>query len=160
MGDLTLSAASGSERGEVQVNSGVANFTKEVESKAGIVNKRLISMSCKRAGIVDGEGADEAREGPVEGTVLEDVSDGHRVGRELVDKEGFDLALNKVGNNHVERKPLRRGQWCVATGVDVGADSQNSEVDEDRAEVFENEDASPRDLGACTGASNISLYNT
>lgn len=149
VGNLAFGATSGAERGEVEMDHGVADFTKEVESDTSVVNKWFISTGCKRAGVIDGESAEQARESPVESAVLEDVPDRHGVGGELVDKHSLNLALNKVRNDHVERKPLCSRQWRVTTRINVGAGGQNSQMEEDRAEIFEDEDASPGDLGTC-----------
>lgn len=147
MGDLALSAARRSQAREIQVHQRVANLAKQVEHSAGGVNKRLVRGGSQRPGaVVDGPGAQGAGKGPVEEAVLEDVARGHGVCGELVDEERLNLALDKVRHDHAEAEPLRGGHGRVLEEVRPGGDGEA--VEEDGAEIFDDEDGSPGDLEA------------
>lgn len=145
--DLALSAARRPQAGEIQVHQGVANLAKQVEHSAGGVNKRLVRGGSQRPGaVVDGPGAQGAGKGPVEEAVFEDVARGHGVCGELVDEERLNLALGKVRHDHAEAEPLRGGHGWVLEEVRPGGDGEA--VEEDGAEIFDDEDGSPGNLEA------------
>lgn len=63
-------------------------------------------------------------------------------------EECLEFTLCEVDDAHEEREPLKRG--CGRGGaVHVWAEEEDERVDEQRAEVFDNEDCAPRDLGTC-----------
>lgn len=146
--DLALGAARRAERRQVVVDERVARLAKEEEGRAGGVHGRLAGAGGERARPVDGDGAEEARQRPVEEAVLEDVGDGHGVGRELVDKGRLKLALEEVAHEEGKAEPLGVGHGLVAAGEDVGPGRDDGGVDEDRAKVLDEEDGAPRNLGA------------
>lgn len=148
-GDLALGAAGGAEGGQIVVDEGVANLAKEVEGGSGGVDGGLVGLGGEGARPVDGDGAEEAGKGPVEEAVLDNVGDGHGVGRELVDKGRLELALEEMRHDEGKREPLRVGHGLVATGEDVGSGGDDGGVDQDGAKVLDEEDGSPGNLGAC-----------
>lgn len=68
-----------------------------------------------------------------------------------MDEEGLELALEEVQDNHPEGEGLQGRRALVEDreGVDVRAEVVNERVDEERAEVFDDEDGSPGDLRTC-----------
>lgn len=129
------------------MHKGVANLAKQVEHSAGGVNKRLVRGGSQRPGaVVDRPGAQSTRKGPVEEAVLEDVARGHGVCGELVDEERLDLTLGKVRHDHAEAEPLRGGHGRVLEEIWPGGNGEA--VDEDGAEILDDEDGSPSDLEA------------
>jgi hypothetical protein len=68
-----------------------------------------------------------------------------------VDEEGLVLAFEEMQLEHGEAEPLRRGEVAVrgCAGVEVGSGGDDGGVDEDGAEVLDDEDSLPADLGAC-----------
>jgi hypothetical protein len=68
-----------------------------------------------------------------------------------VDEEGLELALEEVQDDHPEGEGLQ-GRGAIVEGregVDVGAEVVDERVDEERAEVFDDEDGTPGDLRTC-----------
>lgn len=129
------------------MHQGVADLTKQVERGADSIDDRVVGAGGQRPGtVVDGPGAEGAGDGPVEEAVLEDVAGRHGVCGELVDKERLELALGKVGDDHAEAEPLRWRHGRVLEQVRPGGDG--GAVDEDGAQVFDDEDGSPCDLDA------------
>ena len=68
-----------------------------------------------------------------------------------MDEESFELALEEVEDNHPEGEGLQGRRALVEgrEGVDVRAEVVNERVDEERAEVFDDEDGTPGDLRTC-----------
>lgn len=68
-----------------------------------------------------------------------------------MDKEGFQLTLEEVQDDHGEGEGLQGGGPGIEgrEGVDVGTQVVDQRVDEERAEVFDDEDGAPGDLGTC-----------
>jgi hypothetical protein len=68
-----------------------------------------------------------------------------------VDEEGFELALEEVQDDHPEGEGLQGRGALVGgrEGVDVRAEVVDERVDEERAEVFDDEDGTPGDLRTC-----------
>lgn len=94
------------------------------------------------------QSAQQARDGPVESTVLENVESGHCVGGELVHKQSLNLTLDKVRNDHAKRPYLRLRAlpgWGV---VEERTGGEDGAVDEDGAEIFDEKDGPPGDLHA------------
>jgi len=60
-------------------------------------------------GVVSDVAESKTARDPVVGTVLVEVEDGHGGVAELVDQEGLQLPLHKVGHNHVEHQ-ARQGE--------------------------------------------------
>lgn len=147
-GDLALGAASGAERRQISVDEGVASLTKQVQCGTESINDGDVGLGGEGRGAVDEVGAQGAGDGPVEEAVLEDVEEGHGVGGELVDEERLVLALDKVQHNHAEREPLGLRHVAISVLVQVGASGDDGGVDEDRAEVLDDEDSLPANLGA------------
>lgn len=147
-GDLALGAASGSQASQVSVDGGVAQLAKEVDDEAEDVHGGDVGPGSEGARVVEAVGAEAARDDPVEEAVLEDVLDGHGVCRELVDEEGLVLALEEVKYDHVEREPLGR-RHGTGVAVQVGAGENGSGVDEDGANVLDDEDGPPIHLRTC-----------
>lgn len=129
------------------MDEGVSNLAKEVQGSAGSVNGRLAGFRSKGARVVDRDGAEEARKGPVEEAVLEDVEDRHGIGRELVDEGSLELALDEVSNNETKGEPLGIGHGLVAASEDVGSGGDNGDVEEDGTKILDEEDSSPGNLG-------------
>lgn len=78
--------------------------------------------------------------------VLEDVEDWHRGIGEAVDEDSFQLALDKVEDDKCEGKQLCAGSWryrSTVMAIEKGTDEVDERVDEDRTEVFNQEDCSP-----------------
>lgn len=149
--DLALSAARRSQRRQIQVHRGVAHLSKQVEGGADGVDDGEIGAGSQRARVVDGQRAEQTGQGPVEDAVLEDVEDGHRVGRELVNKQRLELALDEVGNDHAEAEPLGEGHGLgrgASISVDVRPSGDDEDVDQDRAQVLDEEDGAPGNLRA------------
>lgn len=100
------------------------------------------------AGTVDVPGEEDSGEEPVVCRVLEDVEDGHGRRGEAVEEDAFELALEEVegGENHEEG--LSGGSLGDGgeVGVEVGAGEVEEGVDDERAEVFDNEDGAPANL--------------
>jgi hypothetical protein len=79
-----------------------------------------------------------------------------------VHEQGLVLALEEVDVEEREEEPLdqRQGGFSlvlVSEGpeeVDVRAKQRDQEVEEDRAQVLDDEDGTPGDLGACDNQSN------
>ena len=92
------------------MNRGVTNLAEEVDCDANEVDDGLVGGRGKGGRAVDEVGAQQAGDGPVEEAVLEDVLNGHRVGRELVHEERLDLTLDEVKVDHGEGEPLRWGE--------------------------------------------------
>lgn len=147
-GDLALGATGRSEGGQVVVNEGVASLAKDEKGGASGVDHRLVRASGERPGVVHGQGAEDTRNRPVEEAVLEDVEEGHRVGRELVDKGRFELALEEVGDEHAENEPLRLGHVGLAALVDIRSSCDDGAVGEDGTKVLDEEDGAPANLRA------------
>lgn len=99
---------------QVQVNHGIGGFAKKIQAKANKIKERRIGPCGKRVGAVDGHGAKQTRQGPVEEAVLEDVEERHGVCRKLVDKERFDFSLDEMGHDHGKGEPLARGHGTMA----------------------------------------------
>lgn len=95
-GNLALSATSRTQTRKILVNEGIHKLAKAIKSNANGINGRNVGLGCKGVGVVDGVGAENTRDSPVEEAVLEDVLPGHCVGRKLVDKERLILALEEV----------------------------------------------------------------
>lgn len=74
------------------------------------------------------------------GAILEDVDQRHRGGGEAMNEEGLKFALDKVQGDEGDGEGLECGGRRQA-GVKHG-------VDENRPEVFDQEDGAPGDLGA------------
>lgn len=85
------------------------------------------------------------------GGVLEDVQERHGGQGEAVDEERLELALEEVQHNHPKGQGLQgRGALVEGgQGVDVRAEVVEERVDEERAEVFDDEDGTPGDLRTC-----------
>lgn len=85
------------------------------------------------------------------GTVLEDVERRHGSSREAVNKQSFELALQEMQHTHYHGNclELRRG---FRGAVDERTTVVEERVDEEGAQVFDDKDSSPRDLGACIDA--------
>lgn len=150
-GDLALGAAAGAQAGEVEVDNGVGGLAKEEDDCADNVDGVVAGEGGGRGGRVDVPGAEEAGKGPVEEGVLEDVAEGHGVGGELVHEEGLVLALEEVAEKHGEGEELGRREGLLGTGarVDVGAQADDGDVDEDGSKVLDHEDGAPCQLGSC-----------
>ena len=65
-------------------------------------------------------------------------------------KEGLELSLGEVQYAHEKCKLLQLRSRCVGA-VDVWAGQVHERVDEKGAEIFDDEDSSPGDLGTCIG---------
>ena len=68
-----------------------------------------------------------------------------------MDEEGFELAPPEVQDDHPEGQGLQSRRAIVegGQGVDVRAEVVEERVDEERAEVFDDEDGTPGDLRTC-----------
>jgi hypothetical protein len=152
-GDLALSAAAGSQGRQVPVNKSVTTLGEEIQGGANGINDGLVGLGGKGRGAVDDVGAEGTGKDPVEEAVLEDVAHGHGVGGELVDKERLILALEEVQHDQAKCEPLGLRHVAVGVFVEVWTAGDGGEVEEDRAEVFDDEDGSPCNLGACFRAS-------
>lgn len=130
------------------MDHGVSNLTKQVERSANSIDGELIGAGGQRAGAVNGVCAQEAGECPIEKAVFKDISCRHGVGGELVHKKRLKLTLDKVCHDHAVAEPLGMGHGSIAATVYVRSRSENGAVDEQRAEVFDNEDGSPSNLVA------------
>lgn len=132
------------------MDSGVVDEAKEEQGNADGIDHGLVGLGGEGARVVDGQGTEQTGQGPVEGAVPEDVHDGHRVGGELVHKQGLDLALGEVKHEHAEAEPLCLGH-VVEGGiftVKKGSGSEDEDVQKDGTKVFDHEDGSPSDLRA------------
>lgn len=142
------------------VDNEIGHLTTQVQRDAHIVQQAKLSPRGKRPRRVDEEGGQQAGREPVEGAVLDDVEGGHGGGGEAVQEGGLELALDKVRDEHVEANLLHDGGWggvgaLVEVGVDLGelgADRVEEDVEEDRAEVFDEVDGAPGYLEACNEA--------
>lgn len=81
--------------------------------------------------------------------ILENVESRHRGVAEAVDEQRFELALEEVEGEEDAGEGLQVGGLGRRVGVDVGAGEVEERVDEEGAEVFDDEDGSPGDLEAC-----------
>ena len=81
------------------------------------------------------------------GGVLEDVKDGHGGGAEAVDEEGFELALGEVDHDEDQRERLEVG-CATACGAGVGEVEVEEGMDQEGAEIFDEEDCAPLYLRA------------
>lgn len=134
------------------MDEGVGGLAEEEDDCAENVDGVVAGKGGRGGRGVDVPSAEEAGEGPVEEGVLEDVAHGHGVRGELVDEEGFVLALHEVAEEHGEDEKLGRGEGLVGgAGVDVWAQGDEGTVNEEGAEVLDNEDGAPCHLGACCG---------
>lgn len=160
LGNLALSATRGTQRRQVHVDGGVGKLADSEQTGSNRLRQLVVGRGQRggRSGAVDGHGAKQTRHQPVEGAVLEEVAGGHRVGRELVHEERLKLALEEVDHEQSKRQVLRLGKRLVTTGEDKGSGGDNGEVDKDRAEVFDYEDASPGDLGTCASKAVSIMY--
>lgn len=153
-GDLPLGAATGPQAGEVHVDGGVADLAEDEDGEADHVDEGLVGGGGERGGRVEGVGGEDAPEGPVEERVADDVPGGHGRGGELVHEDGLELALGEVRDDHGEGEALGLRERARGHGrprVDVGAERENQGVDEEGAEVLDDEDRPPRDLDAYGG---------
>jgi len=82
------------------------------------------------------------------GGVLEDVARGHGGVAEAVDEEGFEFAFDEVEGDGYAGEGLQGRGRGVGAGVYVGAEEVEEWVDEEGAEVFDDEDGAPCDLRA------------
>lgn len=95
---------------------------------------------------------EEARERPVVPAVFEDVERGHGSEGEAVHDECFELALHEMDEHHDQTQGLEIGWWWHSgegvgrQGVYLRAEKVDEWVDEDGAEVFDDEDGAPGDL--------------
>lgn len=107
----------------------------------------------------------DAREDPVVGRVLEDVAERHGGSGKAVDEERLVFALQEVKSREPAHEYLaecrrrkcafkRRGKRKVRqriirrSRVDERADNvEHKRVDEERAQIFDNEDCAPTNLG-------------
>lgn len=79
--------------------------------------------------------------------VLEDVECGHGRVAEAVHEDGLELALEEVQGDQDAGDDLQLGGWAGGIAVDVRAqDVEEERVDEEWAEVFNDEDGAPGDL--------------
>lgn len=148
-GDLALSTTSGSESREISVDESVHELAEAVQGNSDSVDGGHIGLGGERARVVDGVGAGETRDGPVEEAVFEDVLPGHGVGGELVDEESLVLALDEVQHDHGETDPLSLGHVGVSIGVQIGAGCDEEGMENEGTEVLDDEDGSPSNLVSC-----------
>lgn len=127
----------------------IHDFAEQVYQHAGGIDKRLVCAAGDGVRVVADVCAEETGRGPVEEAVLEDIRGGHGIRRELVHEERFELALDEVQDHHGEGQPLGSRHGRVAIFVQVGTQSDDQDVEEDGAEVFNEEDGPPGNLGAC-----------
>lgn len=71
-----------------------------------------------------------------------------------MDKHGFEFALEEVQLKHGKNEPLGwgevKGLGGREVGVDVGSEGAGEEgVDQERTEIFDEEDVAPCNLRAC-----------
>lgn len=151
-GHAAISATRAAESAEGQVCGEVGELAEDVQSHGRVGQERRgVGVCGWRVGRV-GEVCDQdAGEQPVVGGVLEDVQERHGGEREAVDEEGLELALDEVQHDHPERQGLQGRRALVEgrQGVDVRAEVVEERVDEERAEVLDDEDGTPGDLRTC-----------
>ena len=132
------------------MHGGVAELAEQVEQDTGRIDGEVVCARGEGARVVDGQGAQQARDNPVEAAVLEDVAGRHGVGGELVHEEGLELALGEVQRDEPQREGLQvGGRARGGRAVDGGPQEVDQRVDEQGPEVFDQEDGAPGDLGAC-----------
>lgn len=162
VGDLALGAAGAAQGRQVGVDAEVGDLAKEEEGQAEGVNGEVVGLGGPAKGGVDLEAGLEAGDGPVEEGVAEDVPDGHGRGRELVDKHGLVLALEEVEGDAGKGELLVPAQGPVKSvglghvvlevrvhgRVEVAAHGEEERVEEQRAQVLDDEDGAPAELGA------------
>lgn len=107
----------------------------------------------------------DAGKNPVVGGVLDEVTERHGGGGEAVDEDGLVLALDEVEDDEGAEDELglgRRGEGAARVngggagdvgdgvvgggGVEEVAEVEEGGVDEDRAEVLDDEGSAPADL--------------
>ena len=132
------------------MNARIRQLGKHENNCAHKIDNGLVGSRGEGGGRVHGVGAEETRKDPVEGAVFEDVAGRHGAGGELMHEEGFELALDEVRDEHGEGEPLGvgEGRGRGDAFVEVGTGEDDGYVEEDGAEVFEEEDGLPGDLGA------------
>ena len=151
-GYAAVSATRAAESAEGQVCGEVGELAEDVERYGGVGQERGSVGGCGRGGGRVGEvGDQDAGEEPVVSGVLEDVEERHGGQREAVDEESLELALDKVQHDHPKGQGLQ-GRGAIVEGgqrVDVRAEVVEERVDEERAEVLDDEDGTPGDLRTC-----------
>lgn len=152
---------------EVPMHVEVGQLADGVEGHAHVGDEVVGGGAARQGGGgeggVDLEGAEEAGDGPVEQRVAEDEGEGHGVGGELVQEQGLELALDEVRADHGEGGLLREGQRrgaVVGDGhevldqrvhgwVQLVPHAEEEGVEEEGAQVLDEVDEAPADLGAC-----------
>jgi hypothetical protein len=120
--------------------------------------RRWVRCRTIDAGGVSAQSDVEAAEDPVVSGVLEDVEEGHGCIGEAVDEEGFEFALGEVQDDEDHGEELGgggRGDVDAVVVVEVWADQVDEGVDEEGAEVLDEEDGAPGYLGAWVGVSCV-----
>lgn len=128
------------------MHKSITRLSEKVDESSDSIDDGEVSLGGKGSRMVDGVCAQGARDGPVEKAVLQDVAGGHGVGRELVDKEGFVLALDKVQDDEAESEPLRLRHGAIGVAVEVGTGGDGGDVEKDGTNIFDDEDGSPGNL--------------
>lgn len=151
-GHAAIGATRAAESAQGQVCGEVGELAEDVQRHGGVGQEgRGVGVCGWRAGRV-GEVCDQdAGEQPVVGGVLEDVEERHGGQGKAVDEEGLELALDKVQHDHPKGQGLQ-GRGAIVEGgqrVDVRAEVVEERVDEERAEVLDDEDGTPGDLRTC-----------
>lgn len=132
----------------------VGNLTEDEERKTG-VHKSGVGISCRggSVGTEDPVGDVEASEGPVVSAVLEDVAGRHGCVAEAVNEDGLILALEEVDSQEGTNEELGVGgvgEGLIVVEVKQRAEGEEEESwDEERSQVFDDEDGAPRDLRTC-----------
>lgn len=148
LGNAPLGAAPGAQAGEVQVHDGIADLANDEDGSADVLQQLVIPSGRDRPGRVDLQGAEEARCGPVEEGVPDNIPGGHGGGGELVDKQCLYFALDEVTDEEDKGEDLSPSQGHITAGVDIGTDGHCGDVEQDGAEVLDEEDGPPSNLVA------------
>lgn len=161
LGDLPLRTARASQAGQIVVHQEVARLAKEEQGQTQSVNgegARLRRGAERRIDLGSGHGTCHR---PVEEGISEHVPYRHCGRGELVYESGLELPLDKVGHYTAESKLLAEAQWSIQGvrlghevldervhgRVEVGSQAEEERVEEQRAEVLDQEDGAPGELG-------------
>lgn len=137
------------------VHEEVASLAKQVQRNSGVIEEAKFVPCGECIGRVDEESAQQTGRGPVEERVAEDVEGGHGRGGEAVQEGSLQLTLEEMRNEHVVNGLLDERDGClvgilVEEGIDLGkvrATVVEQGVEDEGAEVLDEEDGAPRHLG-------------
>lgn len=150
-GNTTLSGTGPTQVPKHIVGIQICQLSEHEYGKASVYKSRVVVWAGGGGiGTENPVGNVEAGEGPVVGTVLENVAGGHGSIAEAVHKDSLILALQEVDGEKGadEELHVRRSRNSVIVEVQEGTEREEEESwDEEGTEVFNDEDGTPCDLG-------------